>query len=141
MKFNEFNIGDSFKTKKILLSKEQIINFATQYDPQYFHVNESEAKESPYGSLIASGFHTLGVVWAEWIKMDVLGKECLGGVGAEINWTKPVKPNDELSGEFTVHSKEESASKKRGLITFEINISNQDEEVVLKGNTKIYLAV
>lgn len=141
MKFNEFNIGNSFETKKILLTKDQIINFATQFDPQYFHVNEEEARESPFGTLIASGFHTLSVVWAEWIKMDILGKECLGGVGAEISWTKPVKPNDELSGEFTVLSKKESSSKKRGLVTFGISISNQDEEVVLKGKTDIYILV
>lgn len=141
MKFNELNIGDSFKTKKILMTKDQIINFATQYDPQYFHVNEEEASESPYGSLIASGFHTLGVVWAEWIKLNVLGKDCLGGLGAEISWTKPVKPNDELSGEFTVLTKKESSSKKRGLVTFGISISNQNEEVVLKGKTDIYILV
>lgn len=139
MKFDEFKINDNFQTKKISLNKDQIINYATQYDPQYFHINESEANEGPFGSLIASGFQTLSIIWAEWIKMDVLGKECLGGVGAEISWTKPVKPNDELSGEFTVLSKKESSSKKRGLITFGISISNQNEEVVLKGKTDIYI--
>lgn len=72
--------------------------------------------------------------------MDILGKDYLGSVGAEINWTKPVKPNDKLSGEFTVHSKEESPKQKRELVTLELSISNQNEELVLKEKTKIYIA-
>ncbi len=140
MKFNAFNVGDDFTTPKVTLTKQAIIEFAKQYDPQYFHTDEALAKESPYGSLIASGFQTLSVVWAEWIKMDILGKECLGGVGAELNWSKPVRPGDELVGEFTVHDKKESTDGKRGLIVFKINIYNQTKEVVLKGKTKIYLA-
>lgn len=140
MKFNAFNVGDDFTTPKVTLTKQAIIEFAKQYDPQYFHTDEALAKESPYGSLIASGFQTLSVVWAEWIKMDILGKECLGGVGAELSWSKPVRPDDELVGEFTVHDKKESTDGKRGLIVFKINIYNQTKEVVLKGKTKIYLA-
>lgn len=140
MKFNEFNVGDYFITPKVTLTQQAIIEFAKQYDPQYFHTDESLAKESPFGSLIASGFQTLSVVWAEWIKMDILGEDCLGGVGAELNWSKPVRPDDELIGEFTVHGKKASSDGKRGLIIFKINIYNQTKEAVLKGKTKIYLA-
>lgn len=140
MKFNAFKIGDRFTTKKVTLTKEEIIHFAKQYDPQYFHIDEAAAKSSPYGSLIASGFQTLSVVWSEWIKMDVLGIDCLGGTRADIKWIKPVKPGDELFGVFTVVAKKESSSKKRGLVTFEFNIFNQIEAIVLKGKTNIYLA-
>lgn len=140
MKFKEFKVNDRFTTKKVIITKEQIINYATKYDPQYLHINEGVANDGPFGSLIASGFHTLGVIWAEWIKLDVLGEDCLGGTGIEVNWTKPVKPNDELLGEFTVLTKKESSSKKRGLVTFGISISNKEEEVVLKGKMNIYIS-
>jgi len=140
MKFSEFNVGDTFTTQKVTLTKQDIIDFANQYDPQYFHINESAANKSPYGSIIASGFQTLSVVWAEWIKMDILGTDCLGGIGAEIKWTKPVKPNDQLYGKFTVIEKKASSDNLRGLVTFEIIISNQKQEVVLEGASKIYIA-
>lgn len=139
MKFAAFNLGDTFQTEKVLVTKEDILRFATEYDPQYFHVDEEEAKESPYGSLIASGFHTLALVWAEWIKMDVLGRECLGGIGAEIKWTAPVRANDQLTGVITVIDKKEVSTGDRGLLTIEIIITNQQEEKVLVGKSKVFV--
>lgn len=139
MKFAEFEVGKTFVTEKVQLTKEDILQFAKSYDPQYFHTNEELAKESPYRSLIASGFQTLTVVWAKWIEMDILGLDCLGGIDAEIKWTKPVIPNDELFGEFTVANKKEVSDDQRGLITFDIVIKNQKEETVLTGSTNIFV--
>ncbi|WP_100011230.1 MaoC/PaaZ C-terminal domain-containing protein [Lentibacillus sediminis] len=142
MKFDAFSIGDTYSTNPVTVSKEDILEFAKKYDPQYFHVDEHAAEEGPFGSLIASGFHTLAVVWAEWIKMDILGKDCLGGVGADkIRWKKPVRADDQLSGKFIVAAKKKAADGKRGLLTIEINIRNQKEEEVLICKTNVYISV
>lgn len=140
MKFDKFTIGDIFTTKQVTLTKEEILQFGNEYDPQYFHVDEDAAKESSYGSLIASGFQTLAVIWREWIKMDILSRDCLGGVGMDIKWTAPVVPNDQLVGQFIVDEKKESSKGDRGLITFDLVIKNQAEQEVLKGRTKIFIS-
>src|SRR5699024_9988074 len=128
MKFDSFKIGEKYETAKIKLTKEDILQFGRQYDPQYFHVDEQAAKASPYGSLIASGFQTLAIIWAEWIKLDVLGHDCLGGISANIKWTAPVSPGDELLAIIIVADKKKTSTGDRGLITLEINIHNQKNE-------------
>ncbi|HZW68195.1 MAG TPA: MaoC/PaaZ C-terminal domain-containing protein [Pseudogracilibacillus sp.] len=140
MKFSDFAIGDVFTTNKVMMEEEEIIQFAKQYDPQYFHVNKSAAEASPYRSLIASGFHTISVVWAEWIKMDILSEDCLGGISAQMEWTKPVMPEDELYGKMTVLEKKESNRGERGLITFELKVFNQKEACVSKCEMKVFVA-
>ncbi|WP_059103111.1 MaoC/PaaZ C-terminal domain-containing protein [Shouchella shacheensis] len=141
MKFEEFSIGDHYVTETVTVTKEEIIEFAEKYDPQYFHIDEEAAKESPYGSLIASGFHSLAVVWAEWVRKDILGSDCLGGVGAEIQWKAPVRPNDQLTGEFTVVDKKQASNGKRGLLTIDVVIKNQNEQKILTSNTDVFVAV
>lgn len=142
MKFDAFSIGQDFFTEVVTITKEDIIEFGKKYDPQYFHINEQAASEGPFQSLIASGFHTLAVVWAEWIKMDVLGADCLGGVGADkIRWKKPVRANDQLLGQFTVVEKKKTSDGKKGFITIEVTITNQQEEEVLTCSTTVYILV
>jgi acyl dehydratase len=141
MKFDAFSIGQTFETKPVTVTKEDIIAFGEKYDPQYFHINEREAEASPYGTLIASGFHTLAVVLAEWISMDVLGRDCLGGTGADkIRWTKPVRPDDQLSGQFTIANKKKVSDGTRGLLTIEIIIKNQKNQDVLTCKTNGFVA-
>lgn len=137
MKYDEFSVGETFYTEKVLLTKDEIMRFAKEYDPQYFHMNETAAIESPYGSMIASGFHTLAVIWNKWIQLDVLGPDCLGGIGMEIKWTAPVRPNDEIMGAFTVIEKKKTSSGERGVLTIEINITNQEDNEVLMGQTNV----
>lgn len=140
MKFSEFTLGDTFTTNKVVITEEEIIQFAKLYDPQYFHVDKSAAEGSPYGSLIASGFQTVSVIWAEWIKMDILSTDCLGGINAQIEWSRPVMPNDELYGKITIVNKEESQGGNRGLVTFSIEIFNQEDMCVSKCKTSIFVA-
>ncbi|WP_347551708.1 MaoC/PaaZ C-terminal domain-containing protein [Pseudalkalibacillus hwajinpoensis] len=137
MYFSTFHEGQSFTTDSITVSKEDIYDFATGYDPQYFHVNEQEAIKGPYQGIIASGFHTISVVWAKFIGMDVLGTDCLGGVGAEsIIWKEPVRPEDVLTGHFTVESKQ-ALSNGRGLLTIMISILNGAEHEVCNATVKV----
>ncbi|GAB3053107.1 MaoC/PaaZ C-terminal domain-containing protein [Virgibacillus ainsalahensis] len=140
MKYNEFEVDDTFFTNEVTLTKEEIKEFAEKYDPQYLHMDEESAKQSRYGSLIASGFQTLAVIWGEFIRMDILGEDCLGGLGAErIRWKAPVFPNDRLSGEFTIQNKKETSDKTRGILSLEITIRNQHGQTVLTGKPEVFV--
>jgi len=132
MKFDKFSIGDNFSTEAITMTKQEIIDFAMKYDPQYFHTDEEMAKSTLFEGLIASGFHTLSAIWAAWIKMDIVGSDSIAGLGMEnVKWKLAVRPNDQLIGKFTIAVKRKLSDEKRGLITWDVVINNQKEEEVL----------
>lgn len=139
MKFDELDVGKTFTTDSVTITKKEIIEFGKEYDPQYFHVDECAAKNSLFGTLVASGFQTLLTAWTGWINLDILGQESLGGNEASFKWLSPVFPNDELSSKFTVLKKK--TDRKRGLITFEIIITNQKNKKVLTGEIKSFLRI
>lgn len=142
MKFAEFNVGDSFKTTPVIADKNDMLAYAEKYDPQYFHLDEEAAAASPYGSIIASGFYTITVVWAEFVRMNVLGDDCLGGLGMDnIRWKLPVKPEDRLTGEYRILDKRMLSDKQRGILEVGIRIQNQDNEEVVTLQTKILVKV
>lgn len=132
MKFDEFSIGDNFSTEAIIMTKQEIIDFAMKYDPQYFHTDEEMAKSTPFEEIIASGFHTLSAIWAAWIRLDIIGSDAIAGLEMEhVKWKLPVRVNDKLIGKFTVAKKRKLSDGKRGLVTWDIAISNQKAEEVL----------
>ncbi|RLL46847.1 acyl dehydratase [Oceanobacillus piezotolerans] len=142
MKFAEFAVGDSFSTNPVIADKKDMIEYAEKYDPQYFHIDENAAKDGPFGSLIASGFYSMNAVWADFIRMDILGKDCLGGLGIdEIRWTVPVRPEDTLIGEYTISDKRLLSDKKRGILSFGVSVKNQEKKEVLTVKTKILISV
>ncbi len=123
------------------LSKADILDFAQRNDPQYFHIDEEAARSGPFGRLIASGFHTLTAVWIEWIRMDVLGRDCLGGMGMEhMAWKLPVFPDDTLHGTLTV-LKTHKLNNKKGILTLGIEVSNQNDKLVMSCETAILVRV
>ena len=67
MKFNEFFVGQVFNTKSILLTKENIMTFAAEYDPQYMHLDEERATQGRFGGIIASGIQTLAISFKLWV--------------------------------------------------------------------------
>lgn len=141
MKFSKFNLDDCFITDPILVKREDMLDYAEKYDPQYFHVDETAADRGPFGVLIASGFFTMSIVWAKFIRMNILGKECLGGLGADdITWIKPVVENDRLIGEYKVVDKRMLADKERGVLKFSTTIKNQEHVTVMTFEFTVLIA-
>lgn len=137
MKFDEFEVGDRFQTEPYIVKREEIIEFAEKYDPQYFHIDDEKAKNGPYGGIIASGLHTLAGVWSKWIALDIVGEDAVGGAGMErLNWLLPVKPNDQLTGEFRVAQKRKLSDGVRGLLTIDAKVHNQKEQEVMEFSLK-----
>ncbi len=131
--FEDFKPGDVIELGSRTISKESILAFAREFDPQPFHTDEEAAKRSIYGGLLASGWHTGSLLMR--ILNDGLLKDTasLGSPGVdELRWLKPVRPGDVLSARMTVLESIPSRSKPdRGLIRSLMELRNQHNEIVL----------
>jgi acyl dehydratase len=131
--FDDFALGETFATRGVTLTESMIIDFALAYDPQPFHIDIEAAKESNYGGLIASGFHTLALGFRMVIETGVFRVASMGSPGFdELRWLKPVRPGDTLHTELEVLDKKPSSSKPdRGIMRAAYRIKNQRGEDVL----------
>ncbi len=142
MYFDDLNVGYSFGTASRTLTEPEILAFARQWDPQYFHTDPEAAKDSPYGGLIASGFHTLLTAFTLVHGAGVWNEASMGSPGMEhLRWIRPVRPGDTLSVEVEVTSSTPSASRAdRGRTGFHHKVLNQDGEVVMTYDCVVILA-
>ncbi len=139
MKFQQFTVGQMFKTNPYVVTREDIIQFAERYDPHGYHINDNQAKQSIFGTLVASGMHTMSIINAEWVKLGVLGEDMLGGLGIEAKWLHPVHPGDTIYADVEVHQKRELDDLK-GIITFQFTGYNQHHTVWAKVRIKTIVA-
>jgi acyl dehydratase len=131
--FDDFAVGERFLTRGVTLTESLIIDFAMTYDPQPFHVDVEAARQSNYGGLIASGFHTLALGFRLVLETGIFRSASMGSPGFdELRWLKPVRPGDTLRVEFEVMEKTPSRSKPdRGILRMAYRIKNQKDETVL----------
>ena len=112
----------------------EIIDYGKLYDDQPFHTDPEAAKDSVFGGLIASGWHTCAIVMellANYIKAEKLAS--LGAPGMDsCRWLVPVRPGDVLHGRTTILAARPSASKPMGLITVRTEVFNQDQAKVVQ---------
>ena len=131
--FEDFPPGDVRESPPRTITREEMVEFARQYDPQPFHLDDEAAKKTIYGGLIGSGWLTVSVMmrllWDTMLKDTV----SLGSPGSdEIRWLKPVRPGDTLRARFTVVEAIPSRSKPdRGVVKTFTEILNQHEEIVM----------
>jgi len=129
----DFAPGQVLESPPRTLTKEEIITFARQYDPQPFHTDEATAKTSFYGGLIASGWQTVAIMMRLMWDAFLSTTASLGSPGCdEIRWLKPVRPGDTLRARFTITEVVPSRSKPdRGIVRTFNEILNQHGEVVM----------
>ena len=98
MKFAEFYPGQVITLGPVSLSERQIIDFARQHDPQWFHTDPEAAARSRWGGLIASGWHTCALAMRLACDGVLAGSESIGSPGvAYLKWPAPVRPNEPLT--------------------------------------------
>jgi len=131
--FDDFSVGDRFTTRGVTVTESMIIDFALSYDPQPFHIDVEAARQSNYGGLIASGFHTLALGFRMVLETGIFRAASMGSPGFdELRWLKPVRPGDTLHAELEVVDKKPSSSKPdRGIMRAAYRIRNQKGEEVL----------
>ncbi len=116
-----------------LVERDEVIRFATAYDPQPFHLSEEAGKASLFGGLAASGWHTAGMVMRLMCDGFLLQSSSLGSPGLDsLRWLKPVMVDDELRARMTVLAKRPMKSKPHvGLVQTRWEALNQRDEVVM----------
>ncbi|MDP3097074.1 MAG: MaoC family dehydratase, partial [Syntrophales bacterium] len=112
----------------ITLSKADIVRFAREFDPQPFHIDEDAASHSPFGGLIASGWHTCSMVMRMMCDAYLLDSASLGSPGIDkLKWLKPVRPGDTIELKWVVtHIEPKSLGN---IVTLDGSITNQSGEV------------
>ncbi len=118
---------------RVLVGQGEIVEFAQRFDPQYFHVDPAAAANGPYHGLIASGWHTAGLMMRLYADQYLSKVASLGGPGVdELRWHLPVRPGDILRLTTEVLQADRSRSKPdRGLVRTRAELYNQDNTLVL----------
>ncbi|OGB22840.1 MAG: dehydratase [Burkholderiales bacterium RIFCSPLOWO2_02_FULL_57_36] len=135
--FEDFEIGKTIGVGSRTVTEEEIIAFASQFDPQPFHVDPEAAEQSMYGGIIASGWHTCSLMMRLMVDGFLKEAASLGSPGVdEIRWLKPVRGGDTLIVTTTAVEAHPSKSKSdRGVVHTLWEAKNQRGETVatLKG--------
>jgi acyl dehydratase len=131
--FEDYLAGSVYEFGSIAVEQDEVIAFARQFDPQVFHIDPESAKKTIYGGLIASGWHTAGLMMRLFSEHFLSKVASPGSPGVdELRWHKPVRPGDELSVRVTVLETKRSRSKPdRGIVHSFIEVMNQNLEVVM----------
>ena len=131
--FEDYIAGSVHEFGSIVVEEEEVIAFARRFDPQVFHTDPELAKRTIYGGLIASGWHTSGLMMRLFADHYLSKVASLGSPGVdELRWKIPVRPGDELSIRVTVLGTKRSRSKPdRGIVRSFIEVINQNREVVM----------
>jgi acyl dehydratase len=131
--FEDYVVGRVYECGEIGVSEPEIIEFATRYDPQYFHVDPAKAAATEFGGIIASGWHTVSLVMRLYVDHYLSHVASLASPGVEdVRWPKPVRPGDTLKIRVTILETRPSRSKPdRGIVCALLEALNQRDELVL----------
>ncbi len=129
----DFVPGAVYEAGSVRITEAEIVEFATRYDPQPFHVDADAARVSMYGGLIASGWQTVAVTMRLLVDNVFKDSASMGSPGVdELRWLVPVRPGDTLAPRVTVLETRPSRSKPdRGILRFRVEVTNQDGELAM----------
>jgi len=94
---DDLSPGQSWDLGTLTLSEAEVIDFASRFDPQYFHLDREAAKESIFGELVASGLHTLSAVFGRIMGSGLLNAISIGGNQIDTKWPAPLRPGEEIA--------------------------------------------
>ena len=131
--FEDYLVGSVHEFGSIAVKQDEVIALAKRFDPQVFHTDPESAKKTIFNGLIASGWHTAGLMMRLFADHFLSKVASLGSPGVdELRWNKPVRPGDELSVHVTVLEARRSRSKPdRGIVHSLIEVMNQNRDVVM----------
>ena len=133
MKFEEFHAGQLIDAGAVTVSEEQIIAFARQFDPQWFHIDPQRAGASRWNGVIASGWHTCCLAMRLVCDKVLAGSESYGSPGLDnLRWSNPVRPGDQLNLQIEVVDVRRARSRPTlGIVRWIWRMRNQREDEVL----------
>ncbi|MFS8050747.1 MaoC family dehydratase [Rhizobium sp. BR 314] len=133
----DLEIGQRFTSPSHVMELDEIKEFAGRYDPQFFHLDEELARDSLFGRLAASGWHTAATTMRLLVQSLPLAGGLIGA-GAEISWPRATWPGDRIHVESEITAITLSRSQpKRGFVTVRSETINQSGEIVQVFTPKI----
>lgn len=130
--FEDLEVGETSTSASRTVSEEEIVEFASRYDPQYFHMDPEAAKSHPqFGEVVASGIHILAL----WRQLDhqITGdvRWICGIEWKQLRWNRPLRAGDSIRARAELLNKRPSASDgARGVVEYHYSLINQDNEEV-----------
>jgi acyl dehydratase len=130
--FEDYVAGEIFEFGPIAVDEAEIVSFASRYDPQTMHVDPARAAHGAFGGLIASGWHTAGLMMRLAVDHYLSSVASIASPGIdELRWKAPVRPGDALRLRVSVLETRPSATKPdRGMVVSRLEGVNQKDEIV-----------
>lgn len=140
--FEDFSKGQVFELGSLTVSRADILEFAEEFDPQPFHLDEDAGKASILGGLSASGWHTGSLVMKLLATGLLNTSTCRGSPGIDkLQWKRPVYPGDTLTARAEVLDKRTLSSRPDlGIVSMRLTAENQDGTIVLMWESPILFA-
>ena len=134
--YEDFEAGSVRTFGPRLVTREEIIEFATEFDPQPMHLDEEAANKSMLKGLSSSGWHTCAIMMRMLYDGFLHESSSLGGPGVdEARWIKPVRPGDQLTMHMTCLDKREMKSRPHvGIVRHKMEMKNQNGETVMESS-------
>lgn len=133
--FEDYIVGTKSRFGRYEVTREEVIEFASKYDPQPFHLSDEAAAKTYFGRLSASGWHTCAMLMRMLVEnMKDQKTASLGSPGLEsLQWKKPVYPGDVLRVETELFEKRRSKSRpEMGITKNRVQVFNQHDDLVLE---------
>ncbi|WP_038483939.1 MaoC family dehydratase [Collimonas arenae] len=128
---DDLAVGQRFTSGEHAMDEQQILAFAQQFDPQPFHLSDAAAKNTLFGGLAASGWHTAAITMRLLVTSGVLLQGGIIGSGGELSWPMPTRASDILHVESEVLEITPSRSRPdRGMVKLRSETRNQHGDIV-----------
>jgi acyl dehydratase len=127
---DDLSVGDTFVTGERTVTAEEIVAFASEYDPQVFHLDAEAAKDTFFGGLAASGWHTAAITMSLLVTSGIPLADGLIGGGGALSWPTATRPGDTLHVESVIESIVPSRSRPdRGNVSLRSETKTSDGEI------------
>ncbi len=131
MYFEDMEVGSVYELGSYTVSEEEILEFAQKYDPQPFHIDEEAARQSMFGGIIASGWHTASICMRLYVDAILNKAASMGSPGVDqLRWKRPVRPGDTLTGHFRI-TECKPFRKGIGIVKGVAELKNQEGKLVM----------
>jgi len=130
--FEDIEVGEKIKTGFYDLTAEKIHEFASEYDPQFIHIDEEVAKEGPFGGIIGSGWQTLSATMRLMALEKPFGDNPLIGMRIDnLKFAAPILPGESIYVDAEITALKKSRSGKRGYVTIQLDTKNTSSNDVV----------
>ena len=138
--FDDYEVGDQFLAGEVEVTLEMIKEFASKYDPQPIHMDEEAAKDSVFGQLVGSGWHTAALTMRLMVDCKPFGNRPIVGLEvSDFKFISPLKPGDRISASGKITKTRRSTTKPYGYLDVLVETTNQNNQVILSQTWTVLL--